>query len=140
MSTLVEIRSRECPTCGARAGYPCAWRRDDMTTGPKETSHHVARLGIPQYKAPTRRRVRPNGLLAGAGHPPIFHALLQSGTPLTNQHVYPTGGAVETLARRLCELPGRDKPLTETFGQAVRIPAHETYGGSYWRNEHSEEL
>ena len=140
MSTLAQIRHTGCPTCGAWSGEPCIWAPNAQTTGPKETSHHVSRIQMAKPTQPQARRVRPNGLLAGAGHPPIFHALLQSGTRLTDQYVYPTGGAVETLARRLSETPGAGKPLPQTFGDVVRIPAHETFGGSYWRNEHSEVL
>lgn len=86
----------------------------------------------------TARRVRPNGLVAGQGHPPIFFELLHSRKSAT-EFVYPAGGAVLRLASRLHEYPKSSGPRM-TFGEVVRVNAHEVFGLAYFTDEGSDSL
>lgn len=88
----------------------------------------------------TERRVRPNGLLVGSDHPPIFYRILNERTaPWTYRHA--TGGAMMQLASKLGFEERRNRAEARAlFGMEVRSIPHEVYGNLYFADEGSDAL
>lgn len=91
----------------------------------------------------TERRVRPNGLVVGSAHPPIFHELLhrRAGGPW-NLPVHAQEGSVARLARKIAvgeSFSGMVK-AAERFAEVVK-PRYGEYGLSlYYADEGDDRL